>query len=58
MNLTSREKEIVALVKKGLGNKEIGSHLGISLNTVKVHLSHIFKKKNLNSRIELILSKR
>lgn len=58
MHLTSREKEIVALVKKGLPNKDIGTQLGISLNTVKVHLNHIFKKKNVSSRVELILLKR
>lgn len=53
-NLSSREKEIVSLIGKGLRNKEIASKLHITDTTVKTHLTHIFQKLNLKGRSELI----
>ncbi|WP_376792831.1 LuxR C-terminal-related transcriptional regulator [Thermoflexus sp.] len=50
--LTDREREILRLVAQGLANKEIAYRLGISQNTVKVHLRNIFSKTNLQSRTE------
>ncbi|WP_322802164.1 kelch repeat-containing protein [Thermoflexus sp.] len=50
--LTDREQEILRLVAQGLANKEIAYRLGISQNTVKVHLRNIFSKTNLQSRTE------
>lgn len=50
--LTEREREILRLVAEGLANKEIAYRLGISQNTVKVHLRNIFAKANLQSRTE------
>jgi len=50
--LTEREQEILRLVAQGLANKEIAYRLGISQNTVKVHLRNIFSKTNLQSRTE------
>jgi NarL family two-component system response regulator LiaR len=51
--LSSREREIVALVKRSLTNKQIAKHLYISLRTVENHLSHIYVKTNTYSRAEL-----
>ncbi len=53
-NLTSREKEIVALIMKGKTNKEIEMNLFISFNTVKNHIYNIFKKTGVKSRSELL----
>lgn len=53
--LTSRELEIIRGVIAGSTNKEIGSKLSISENTVKRHLSHIFNKLGASSRVELAL---
>lgn len=50
--LTERETEILKLVAQGLGNKEIGSELHISENTVKTHVRHILEKLNLSNRAE------
>ncbi len=50
--LTEREQEILRWVAQGLANKEIAYRLGISQNTVKVHLRNIFAKTNLQSRTE------
>lgn len=51
--LTAREKEVALLVIDGLNNKEIGSALYISPNTVKRELKSIFSKLGINSRVLL-----
>lgn len=48
--LTEREAEVLALVRQGLTNKLIASRLGISINTVKKHLTHAFAKRGLHTR--------
>ena len=53
--LTRRENEIVAAVADGRSNKDIAEHLAISEVTVKHHLSHIFDKFGVHSRLELVL---
>lgn len=52
--LTDREKEILALMARGAANKEIGSTLFISDNTVKTHISHIFQKLEVGDRTEAV----
>lgn len=56
--LTSREAKVAELVLEGLTNPEIGRRLEISRRTVSSHLSTIFRKLGLHSRIELILRAR
>lgn len=51
-SLTSREREILKLIAKGLSNKHIARELDISDGTVKVHVKHILKKLGLRSRVE------
>ena len=53
--LTPREQEILALLAKGALYKEISSALGISLNTVRMHLKHIYEKLHVQSRTEATL---
>ncbi|HLF71912.1 MAG TPA: response regulator transcription factor [Dehalococcoidia bacterium] len=48
--LTEREQEVLALVRQGLGNKEIARHLAISLGTVRAHLRSIFRRLDVTSR--------
>jgi DNA-binding NarL/FixJ family response regulator len=51
--LTPREIEIVRMVLKGLGNREIGEALFISEGTVKTHLHSIYEKLGLKGRMQL-----
>lgn len=53
--LTDREKQVVDLVCKGLKNKEIADKLFITETTIRHHLSSIFEKLNLTSRLELVI---
>jgi DNA-binding NarL/FixJ family response regulator len=53
--LTPREQEILALLARGAMYKEISSSLGISLNTVRMHLKHIYEKLHVQSRTEAAL---
>ncbi len=51
-DLTSREREVLSLIVKGLSNIEIGEHLGVSPATVKNHLNSIFSKLQVTNRTE------
>ena len=53
-NLTERELDILQLLKEGLQNKEIASRLFISAKTVEHHVSAIFYKLEVNSRIKAV----
>lgn len=53
VRLSSREKEIVALVCQGLTNQEIAEAAFVSVNTVKTHLRRIFERLGISSRREL-----
>ncbi|HEY2164600.1 MAG TPA: helix-turn-helix transcriptional regulator [Gemmatimonadaceae bacterium] len=53
-SLTNREREILALLADGLGNKQIAARLGISTNTVKTHLELLFEKIGVSSRAEAV----
>jgi len=52
--LTRREREILALLADGFGNKQIAARLGISTNTVKTHLELMFDKLDVSTRTEAV----
>ena len=54
-SLTPRELEIVSAVVAGYSNKEIAEYFKISEDTVKHHLSNIFDKLGVSTRLELAL---
>lgn len=49
-SLTSRELEVLQMIVKGLSNKEIAAALNIAEVTVKLHVSHVLEKLNVNDR--------
>jgi DNA-binding CsgD family transcriptional regulator len=53
-NLTNREQEIVAKLMYGKSNKEISDLLFVTEKTVKFHLTNIYKKTRVKSRMQLI----
>ncbi|HVY94818.1 MAG TPA: response regulator transcription factor, partial [Bryobacteraceae bacterium] len=54
--LTSRERQIAALVERGLRNRDIAGMLGIQPGTVKIHVKHIFEKTGVRGRYGLAIS--
>lgn len=53
--LTPREREVLALVREGLANKQIARRLGISERTVKAHLTAIFAALGVQDRTQAAL---
>ena len=54
VELTTREREVLALVAKGLGNREIGESLDVTEGTIKVHVNNILNKLGVASRTEAV----
>jgi FixJ family two-component response regulator len=52
--MTPREREVMALVVKGLMNKQIASALGASEKTVKIHRGRVMDKMNVQSVADLL----
>lgn len=52
--LSRKEQEIILLISQGLKNKEIAARLFISEQTVKTHISRIFKKARVSRRSQLV----
>ncbi|WP_207546933.1 LuxR family transcriptional regulator [Mycobacterium kubicae] len=53
-SLTPMERDVVRLVVEGLSNKEIGARLFISPRTVQSHLTHVYAKLGIASRVQLV----
>lgn len=52
--LTEREIEVLQLTAQGLANKQIALRLGISEHTIKFHLSSLYSKLGVSSRMEAV----
>ncbi|MDF2156619.1 response regulator transcription factor [Algoriphagus sp. CAU 1675] len=52
--LSRREVQIIKLIKDGMNNKDIASHLGLSVKTVETHRKNIHNKLQVSSRVELV----
>ena len=53
MFLSAREHNIVAMIASGRSNRQISQELSISERTVKHHLTNIFDKLGISSRLQL-----
>jgi predicted ATPase/class 3 adenylate cyclase/DNA-binding CsgD family transcriptional regulator len=52
-SLTRAERDVVKLVSEGLGNKDVAARLFVSPRTVQAHLTHVYTKLGLTSRVQL-----
>ena len=52
--LTPTECDVVRLVSEGLANKDIAARLFISPRTVQSHLTHVYNKLGVSSRVQLV----
>ncbi len=53
-SLTPTELDVVRLVTEGLGNKDVATRLFVSPRTVQTHLTHVYSKLGLSSRVQLV----
>lgn len=56
--LTPREREVLALVARGLDNRQIAEYAGVALTTVKWHVKHIFAKLEADNRVAALVRAR
>jgi DNA-binding NarL/FixJ family response regulator len=55
-SLTSREREVLALLAQGLANKVIAARLGITEHTVKTHVAAVYQKLDARNRAEVLVA--
>jgi DNA-binding CsgD family transcriptional regulator len=53
-SLTPTERDVVRLVTEGLANNDIAARLFVSPRTVQTHLTHVYAKLGLRSRVQLV----
>lgn len=54
LNLTERERDVLALMVEGLENTQIAKRLAVSPSTIKSHVSNVLVKLNVSSRTEAV----
>ncbi len=54
IGLTERESELLSLLPTGMTNRELGSHLYVSENTIKTQLRHLYVKLDVRNRAQAV----
>ena len=54
-DLTTRERQLLALMVQGMSNQEIAEAMGIALPTVKYHVTNVLGKLQVDSRTEAVV---
>ncbi|MBT2214174.1 response regulator transcription factor [Actinomadura sp. NEAU-AAG7] len=54
--VTDREREVLALIARGLSNTELAAHLHLSPATVKTHIGHLLAKLQARDRAQLVIA--
>ncbi len=53
-SLTPTERDVVRLVSEGLANNDVATRLFVSPRTVQTHLTHVYAKLGMSSRVQLV----
>jgi DNA-binding NarL/FixJ family response regulator len=53
--VTEREREVLALIARGLSNAELATHLNLSQATVKTHVGRLLTKLAVRDRAQLVI---
>jgi DNA-binding NarL/FixJ family response regulator len=54
VQLSPREYEVLELLSHGLGNREVAADLGVSVETVKTHIEHLYKRLGVTTRTDAV----
>ena len=55
LGLSPRQREVARLICRGCGNKEIACRLGISPDTVRMHLRGLFERLQVHERVGVVV---
>jgi DNA-binding NarL/FixJ family response regulator len=56
IGLTDRQAQVLALMVRGMSNRDIADQLGLSEGTVKIHATAVFKTLGVNSRTQALVA--
>ena len=55
VTITPKQKEVLFYLAQGYQNKEIAYKMGLSVSTIKLHLTGLYLRLNVNNRIEALI---